>query len=218
MATDLVAAFRSGQLQVFAFRDGDSRLIAVIPCFLHEWGGRRQLTLVGSGISDYLEPLITATHRRPVLRRFEDYLRSTDSWDICNWQDLSADSVLASMANGDALNVHIEMDVSCSAIPLSSDFDKYWQARSSGLRRNVKRYGQKAAEVAALNFEHGSCYESEYMDALIRLHGARWREHGEPGMINANRSGQFLRMFAGFSRKGGSCCFLLCDFREKWRP
>jgi CelD/BcsL family acetyltransferase involved in cellulose biosynthesis len=185
--------FGSGQLQIFTFRDEDKRLIGVIPCFLHKWNGRRQLTLVGSGISDYLEPLIDAIHRTPVLQRFEAYLRSTDAWDICSWQDLSADSALADIAGKGELGIQRKPDTPCLEIPLSRNFDEYWQARPSGLRRNVKRYSQKAAELATLNFEHSACYEPEYMEALIRLHGLRWREHGEQGMINANRSGQFLR-------------------------
>src|SRR5688572_17001288 len=43
--------FGSGESFVLAVRDG-GRLQALLPLFLHEWEGRRQLTMLGTGISD----------------------------------------------------------------------------------------------------------------------------------------------------------------------
>ena len=48
--------FGSGDLRVMVFRQG-AEVAGVLPCFRHEWNGRRQLTLVGSRVSDYLDPL-----------------------------------------------------------------------------------------------------------------------------------------------------------------
>ncbi len=43
--------FGSGRLRVMVFRQM-GEVAGVLPCFLHPWNGRRQLTLVGSGITD----------------------------------------------------------------------------------------------------------------------------------------------------------------------
>ncbi len=185
--------FGSGQLRGFAFRNEKEALVGVIPCFLHEWNGRRQLTLVGSGISDYLEPLILDSHRASVLQSLGDYLQSNDSWDVCNFQDLSEDSALVDLPRTRGLRVQIEPDLQCSRVPLSGGFDRFWKGRPSGLRRNVKRYRQKAEEISAITFEHANACTAELLEALIRLHNLRWREQGEQGMINANRSGDFVR-------------------------
>ncbi len=185
--------FGSGQPRIFCFRDDDNCLVGLIACFLHDWNGRRQLTLLGSGVSDYLEPLVAPAHRVSIVQQLASYLESSESWDLCDWQDLSADSALLSLRNSRALCVYTEPDLPCSQIPLSDSFAQFWNARPSGLRRNVKRYRQKAEEIAPVVFEHTPACDPTYLDALIRLHSARWREQGEPGMISANRSGQFLR-------------------------
>src|SRR3954453_23575296 len=53
--------FGSGKLQVLIFRSG-ADIVGVLPCFLHEWNSRRQLTLVGTGVSDYLDPIFDPNH------------------------------------------------------------------------------------------------------------------------------------------------------------
>ncbi len=83
-------------------------------------------------------------------------------------------------------------DSPCSAIAIEKSFAEFWAGRPSGLRRNVRRYREKAEQHAALEFD-AAPYEPECMEALIRLHSARWREQGQPGMISANRSADFLR-------------------------
>ena len=85
--------FGSGRLRVFVFRES-GRMTGIAPCFLHDWNGRRQLTLIGSGISDYLEPAIEREHAHAVIRLFKEDLQSRDEWDVCDWQDLDADSPL----------------------------------------------------------------------------------------------------------------------------
>ena len=46
--------FGSGELLVLAFRE-EGRLVGLAPLFIFPWNGRRQVTLIGSGLSDYLD-------------------------------------------------------------------------------------------------------------------------------------------------------------------
>ncbi len=182
--------FGSGQLRCFAFWE-EERLVGLVPAFCHPWNGRRQLTLIGSGLSDYLDPcLLTAE----CIDALSDELQNDPDWDVCDWQDLSATTPLRHMRG---LSVDVRIETPCSAIPLSGEFDSYWRFRSADLRRNIKRYARKAEAEGPLVFKVLERAEPALLDALIRLHGERWQRQGEAGMVEVNRSGDFLREISG---------------------
>jgi CelD/BcsL family acetyltransferase involved in cellulose biosynthesis len=184
--------FGSGHVQVLVFRDGRG-LVGVIPCFLHEWEGRRQLTLIGSGISDYPEPVIDPRHASDILVLFQEHLLASPDWDIGNFQDLSESTPLRALVSSDRLQANISKDDDCSRIPLTGTFEEFWSHRPKDLRRNVRRYGEKARSIGDLTFEIAHVNSNELVDALVDLHEARWQARGEAGMIQANHSAGFTR-------------------------
>jgi CelD/BcsL family acetyltransferase involved in cellulose biosynthesis len=187
--------FGSGQLRTLAFFDEDE-LVGLIPCFRHEWEGAQQLTLIGSGITDFLEPPIRAGYESAVAERLKGYLQSQTDWDLCNWQDLSSETPLQALSESGNLSVRKAEEILCTAIPLNGNFDDYWQTRSNELKRNVRRYTQKAEAEGTIQFEAHENPGLALMDALIELHSARWEKRGESGMIAANQSAHFLRDIA----------------------
>ncbi len=204
--------FGSGDLQVLLFRDGSGSLAGLLPCFRHEWNGHRQLTLIGSGISDYLEPPIAPSYRETVTRCLVDFLRSDPSWGVCDWQDLSCGTPLSSVVAPGEFDAGLQADLPCSEIPITDGFVNYWAERPSGLRRNVRRYREKAEQIGRVEFS-ASNLNQESLEALIRLHSARWREQGEPGMIAANRSANFLRQAARELERSQSIIFFSLTFQ-----
>lgn len=189
--------FGSGSLYVLTFREG-SRLIAVVPCFLHEWQGRRQLTLIGSGISDYLDPYVAQEHAAEVIRHLGMHLEKDHGWDICDWQDLSPDTPLRNIANS-----KVEVATPCCEIALNRSFDSYFEGLSKDLKRNIRRYSERAKQIGTVRFDASTDGSHTYLDTLIRLHTERWEKRGQPGMIAANRSEPFLRDIAPqFARLG----------------
>ena len=181
--------FGSGELHVLIFREG-SDIVAVIPCFLHEWRGLRQITLIGSGISDYLEPAIATQHSCAVTDRLQSHLLPNTQWDVCNWQDLSCNTPLKRIAST------VLEDMPCSEIQLRSTFEEYWKSRPKSLRQNVRRDTRKAESSGSVAFEVSKRANAESIGALIDLHTARWNERGEPGMIQTNHSAGFLEDIA----------------------
>lgn len=175
--------FGSGKLHVAVFRD-DGAIAALVPCFLHEWKERRQLTLIGTGISDYLEPAIAPQLRAQVIDELYTHLLANRDWDICDWQDLGADSPLATLAR-------VQDDTPCSEIKLAGTFEEYWARRGKDLRRNLRRYGERADRMGSVEFDVIS--GGDFIGDLIRLHGIRWQRQGEAGMIELNHSADFLR-------------------------
>ncbi len=201
--------FGSGRLHVLLFRS-NGRLVGILPCFIHEWQGRRQMTLVGSGISDYLEPLIERAFILPVINSLQIHLETFRAWDVCDWQDLARETPFTSLSGAPALAVKIAGDTECSFLPLAGNFTDYWQTRSPDLRRNVRRYLAKAEAAGSVVFDKAEIVTEELTNALIRLHGERWRRQGQPGMIKANHSAEFLRDVATkFSERGSLRIFSL---------
>lgn len=197
--------FGSGSLHAIVFRE-NATLLGILPCFRHEWEEKRQFTLVGSGISDYLDPPISPN----LLERLQQHLDETSDWDVCNWQDLSAGTFLQKLRGA---VVHPEMQ--CSEAPLTGDFEQFWEGRSKDLRRNVRRYSQRARDMGPLQFDATDEPEPELIDALIRLHGARWKEQGEPGMIATNRSEHFLRAVTAEMAREDVLRFFALRFRRE---
>ncbi len=201
--------FGSGTLQTLAFRDGN-RLVGLLPIFRHEWDGRQQLTLIGSGISDYLDPPMVPAFAQQIVSEGAARLIADQTWDVCNWQDLSTTTPLQSLSEVAQLRVTSQADTVCSAVPLTEDFEGYWRRRSPDHRRNIARYGRKAEAEGAVQFRVDGQANALLLDALIDLHGARWRKQGESGTIVANRSAAFLRDFAEqLSRVGALQLFSL---------
>lgn len=174
----------------------------MVSCFCHEWEGKSQLTLIGSGISDYLDPLIAPEFGSEMVDRLAVELKNWTDWDLCNWQDLSNVTPLKRLARS-GFDVQVLKDAVCSAIVFPEKFDQYSQTLPHGIQRNLRRYREKVEAEGELRFSINSDADPTLLDTLIKLHAARWREHGEAGMITVNQSGQFLRDICdGFAQSG----------------
>lgn len=200
--------FGSGQLRVFSWWK-DNQLVGIVPCFLHSWENRRQLTLIGSGISDYLDPLLLAVHTAEIVPQLEDQLASSTEWDVCNWQDLSTNTPLRDLG-GSLLE-----DAICSEIPLLGTFEDFWKNRPKDMRRNLRRYGERARALAPVSFETTAEADENLLDTLIHLHAVRWEKRGESGMIAANNAAAFLRDIAHQSACHSMLRFFAVRFGEK---
>jgi CelD/BcsL family acetyltransferase involved in cellulose biosynthesis len=191
--------FGSGQLRVLTFWDRHI-LRGVIPMFRHKWDGRHQLTLVGSGITDYLEPPIEPAYQDEVVQLLDGYLATSSDWDVCNWQDLDASTPFDALGRNHCFRMTVCPDIPCTQIPLVENFDAYWEQRGPGLRRNVRRYRAKAEREGTLDFQVSDRASPEALGALVRLNTQRWQQLGQSGTLAANRAAGFLKEIAfGFS-------------------
>jgi CelD/BcsL family acetyltransferase involved in cellulose biosynthesis len=183
--------FGNGQLHVLVFRENDA-IVGIVPCFRHQWNGLRQLTLIGSGISDYLEPAIDSQHCPAILDRLRTHLEVDTDWDVCDWQDLSSNTPLTALKSDGKFKSVANSDIPCSEVRLSGTFDEFRNARPKDLKRNLRRYRNKAEALGSLLFEVEKDARPDLMQALVELHSAKWERRGEPGMIQANGSAEFL--------------------------
>jgi len=187
--------FGSGEPRVMVFRYG-GRVVGVMPLFLHVWNGRRQLTLIGSGITDYLDPLFTPEWSSQIAVQIRRELQAWDDWDICDWQDLSVNTPLQALGA-------LASDTPCSFVPIDRPFSVYLESRPKDLKRNLRRYKEKAEAIAPVTFDVARDAGDGLLSSLAKLHRARWEKAGERGMIEANRSDQFLYAIGRYSLVGG---------------
>ncbi len=206
MADHLVETFRQRALRIVVFRQ-DGELVGILPCFLHHWKGRSQLTLVGSGVSDYLDPVFEKQWVARILELLHTHLKTWADWDICDWQDLSADTPLRALGS-------ILPETPASAVPIHQPFGSFLANRPKDLRRNLRRYREKAEATGCLTFQVVETARAELMDALVELHAARWSKEGQSGMIQANRSEAFLREVTDLFGARGCMRFFVLRFGE----
>lgn len=175
------AHFGSGELLTFAMRD-QGRLAGIVPLFLHEWNGRRQVTLLGTGCSDYLGVLAEPASRYEVEEQlWERLYAERHRWDLCDLQDLGP----RYWVNGcGPLQFALVPQYTCAEMPLPGSADLYFENLPHGLRRNLRRYRQKLDEQGSVAF-HKATNESfrGAFQSMIRLHELNWSSRSEEGMF-----------------------------------
>ena len=110
--------------------------------------------------------------------------------DVCDWQDLSVETPLQAL--GEASD-----DTPCSQIRFGRSFEDFLTERPKDLRRNLRRYKEKAEALGKVRFAVTSGADRELLDTLIELHAARWQRSGQAGTIESNHAAGFLRTVAG---------------------
>jgi CelD/BcsL family acetyltransferase involved in cellulose biosynthesis len=180
--------FGSGELAVLAIH-ASQRLIGLLPAFIHAWRGRRQVTLIGTGLTDYLdltaEPEFAGACAEAALAWLSDH---RDCWDICDWQDLSETSPL--IISG--LEREPYLPGALAALP--ADPFAYEASLPHGLRRAIRVASRRLERQAALEFTtEYSDDEARALQSLFRLHEERWARQGGPqSMLDAKPAQEFL--------------------------
>lgn len=200
--------FGSGQLVVVTCRES-GRLKAIAPLFLIEWQGKRQFSLVGSGISDYLQPLADPTIETHLWQSIAEYLHRHGQWDLCDFQDLNARQIPAELFSP-ALCAEMIDDTTCTGISLDGGWPVVEARFSSSLRRSLMRGARDLQKRGVLQTSTVRQYSEQHMQLLFDLHAKQWSQRGEQGMIAGNCSEAFLRSAAKlFGEQGMVRYFIL---------
>lgn len=189
--------FGSGDLFVLAVRSG-GMLRALLPLFLHEWSGRRQLTMLGTGISDYLDVLVEPEMAAESVAALLAYVAECRGrWDVCSWQDLPEGSPLLCGTPAEFAPVVTDAE-RCVALTLPETRSAFLLSLPHGLQRNIRRYTDRLTTLGELRFETQSGDEEHgtAMDDLFVLHGNRWSDRGEQGVLHDARVQSFHRAAA----------------------
>ncbi len=179
---DIWAADR---VHMLTARDDRGVLCAVIPAALQEC----RLELAGSGVGDYLAPVIVNTDEILV----SSLERALSSLGLpIRFNDVPVDCAWASSIRETPWwQVHTSSP--CPVAPLPESSSTFRQSLPSGLRRNVRRYWEQLKDDADARFEtaHDDQHVPAAMDMLVALHTKRWHERGLPGVLAGERIRRF---------------------------
>lgn len=171
--------FALAPLFVLAVRDG-RRLVGLAPLSLALHDGKEVVTLLGDGVSDYLDAIFEPGAADDGMRAVLGFLEAERSrWDFCSFDRLRPGSPLLEAPLPPGWIESREVQEVC--LVLSPPRDALSSSRllryAKHCRRRAERLGRVSLEVAA-GRDLGACIET-----LRELHGARWRARGEPGVF-----------------------------------
>ncbi len=164
-------AFRPGRLATVAVRQ-DGRLVGLAPLWLENGPQGRRLLPLGIGITDHLDVLLHP-HAPDAGPAIVEAVLSRPDWGIWSLEELPPDAMALGFPLPDA---EITDHGACPVLSLEGEHVPSPKRRK--LRMSLNRVGRRNGQVVAPNDFAG------FLDDLIRLHGARWRERGEPGVLD----------------------------------
>lgn len=195
--------FGSGEMLVLAFRNS-GRLVGHAPLFIHPWQGRRQVTFIGNGITDYLGLAALPKFASDCAAKvFDTIADAQDQWDVCDWQDLDSDSPLLKI-DRESLEASRMPHTDCRYLELAGDPDEFDAALPHGLRRTLRRCTHRFWQEGDLHFQTTKTADESLIETLFDLHQRRWEADGGPqSMLESKHAQSFVTSaLQNFSERG----------------
>lgn len=156
----------------------------------------------GSGDSDNLDLPVRPGYEEIFARQLLRHLRQQRSlWDICELNTLppcsSVGLVLFSLVSEQGW-VRFQSRRPASSIPLPASWAEYLARLSSEDQKNLLRYSQRLGKRYRVRIYR--CAQQEelprVLDAMFRLHQARWQEKGESGSFGSAARRNFYQQLS----------------------
>lgn len=183
-------------LWTLAIRSGDG-LVGVAPLFIHSGAdGRRQVTLIGNGVSDSCDILVDQETPRAARLLLEHLAARAGDWDACDFRDLPATSVLLAQIPG-RLAATRQEDTPCLVLDLGQARSDLVDTVPSGVLRKLRQGQRRATARGGMRIDMADAQTLESsLTALFALHASRWAERGEAGVLGAPAVEAFHREVA----------------------
>jgi CelD/BcsL family acetyltransferase involved in cellulose biosynthesis len=178
--------FGGGGMKTLAVRR-DGRLVGLAPLFIHRHpDGTRQVTPVGSGVSDHVDLLAQRGMEDEVAEAALAWLAErADEWDTVDFRDLPPDSALPAASLPDGIAGETEEDVPCPVLALPPRVEELGDAIPSAFLKKLRYHRRRLEREFAVELIRADDRNlAELLDALVDLHSARWRGRGEPGVLD----------------------------------
>lgn len=219
-----------GRPCALAVRVGE-RLVGLLPLTVNAGSPQARLRLAGAGVSDYLGGVFAAEARRPAIAAALAHLRRRcEPGTRVELEDLRDDSPLlhASLPsgldvvepeNGDCPRFSGNGDCprflvheNCPALALPDGATDAGACVPHGMYSRLQRERRRATRSGAMRIERATAETiPEIAESLFRLHGMRWSERGEDGVLHDPATRAFhLEAMRGLARQG---LLVLCALR-----
>lgn len=154
-------------------------LLAFLPFYIcHDPHGVSQLLLLGVGTTDYLDGVFAPACTPEDVAAGLQFLCAGEGWDTFCASQLRPQSLLAQAFQSISGTVQIDGE-SCVQAPAV-----HFAEMPLKVRRNLRTYRNRAMRQGTLELAQADStnWRDAYND-LVRLHSARWKSRGEPGVF-----------------------------------
>ncbi len=209
-------AFGTGHdLRVYTVRDAGGSLVGIAPLQRQRTGGAlplRLLTFLGTEriSSDFLDFVVDPAREHEVARALWSAIAAdVAEIDYVRWCDVLESSVVARhvapYAAGAGWRVRDDLAEYCPYLELPETLEDVLAARGKSLRDNVRR-STRRLEAMGLAFDAIEAPEElpAALDALYRLHAARWSRKGRQGNFRDDRVRAFHDLAAPRLARAGA--------------
>jgi CelD/BcsL family acetyltransferase involved in cellulose biosynthesis len=184
-------AYACGQLCVIACREGRD-LIGLAPLFIVQRArdGPREVRLLGTGNTDYLDVVVRPGYEHACMDAVASVLAERDDWDVCHLGNLRPSSSLLALPMAREWSHTTAWELPCPVLDLSLPLPSaVAHDVAYGLRRASRHGGVTVRHTTAETIQSD-------LDVLFALHAARWRQRGEPGVLQNAAARGFHRAAA----------------------
>jgi len=172
-----------GQLRVLVARRGD-HLHGLLPMYLQRETEGGKLLPLGIATSDYLDGLFEEGCGHELAGAMLSRLMERQDWRRCELHPLRQGSPLLQACAPPGCADHVLEFEPCLAVDIPADARDLDDVLPRKIRANLRYFRRRAEQAGRVSFETASAETlSEFLDALFRLHDARWHQLEEPGVL-----------------------------------
>jgi dTDP-4-amino-4,6-dideoxygalactose transaminase/CelD/BcsL family acetyltransferase involved in cellulose biosynthesis len=159
-------------------RDGDGRLVAILPLYRSLTRPLRIIRFLGHGPADQLGPICAPAQRRVAARLLRRLLaEQRGSWDLFVGEDLPGDEGWDTLLRGRVLKRE-----GSPVLRTSGGWERFLESRSANLRQQVRRRERNIARKHELRYRLAQDPDrlQADLDILFQLHSAQRDAHESP--------------------------------------
>jgi CelD/BcsL family acetyltransferase involved in cellulose biosynthesis len=192
-----------GDLRVLVARQ-DERMVGLLPMFLqHEAEGGKLLPL-GIAISDYLDGLFEKGLETIAAEILLRHLAERDDWSCCELHPLRAGTPLLEACAPPHHGDEVLAFEPCLVVEVPPGARELKDVLPGKIRENLGYFRRRAERVGQISFATATdATLAEFVEALFRLHDARWQQLGQPGVLADPAVRRFHRAAAPLLYRAG---------------
>src|SRR5262249_26782958 len=202
-------------LYLVACRDESGRLVGLAPFY---WRQRRtlglphvrELVFLCTGIhfntSEYLDIIIRRGYEPSVAEAIAGFLNQRDDWDrLWMWGLPGSSAALSNFQRALGQRAQVEVCDTARWVDTSTAWETFKQSLGKATRKKVDQHTRRLFKTFECKLQLVRTEEEleVAMDALVRLHQARWQSKGEPGSFTLQGFEEFFREIVRISLAQG---------------
>lgn len=171
----------AGELRVLLARRA-GRLVGLLPMYLQHGSGK--LLPLGIAISDYLDGLFEEDDAPTVADAMLQRLDDRRDWQRCELHPLPKGSPLLEARPPPGCGDEVVGFEPCLAVEIPAGARELGDILPPKIRANIRYFRRRAEQAGRVAFETATALTfTEVLDALFRLHDARWHQLEQPGVL-----------------------------------